>query len=229
MTYAFLRQFPGSKNLTLQQKEVVAFALNRGLEIDKEVVEHSSRNRPIEERKHFEEFMHSMKEGDNLIVDEIWALSNRVDELVKILSCIMSRRIELFVAAQGLAVSKETPMGTLLPLLNELRDESRDRRGSVGRPKGSKSRSKFDVLQPKILQRLKEGESVSSIARELGVSRSSLKDYIESRSLKELVDNTFMEIGRPVETDIISDELLICPFERENRETKNQTKTKGVH
>jgi len=188
--------------------------LANGLEIDKEVVEHSSKNRPIEERKQFEEFMHSMKEGDNLIINEIWTLSNRVDEIIKIICCTISRKINLHIVSQGVLITKETQLGQVLPLLNEEREESQEKRVSVGRPKGSKSRSKFDALQPEILQMLKDGLSVSAIARELNVSRSSLKDYIESRSLKELIDNTFIATGKPLQTDIISDEMLICPFEQ---------------
>jgi Mn-dependent DtxR family transcriptional regulator len=38
-----------------------------------------------------------------------------------------------------------------------------------------------------IIELLKKRRSVSEIARVLGVSRSSLKDYIESRELKEVV------------------------------------------
>jgi len=125
-------------------------------------------------------------------------------------------------------ITKETPIGQVMPLLNELREETQDKRNGVGRPKGSKSRSKFDTMQPKILQMLKDGQNVSAIARELGVSRSSLKDYIESRSLKELVDNTFVEIGKPLQTDIISDEMLICPFEQENHD-KTKPNQKGVN
>jgi DNA invertase Pin-like site-specific DNA recombinase len=215
MTYAYLRQIPGAKNLTIQQKEVIGFALSRGIEIDREIVEHSSRNRPIEERKQFEEFMHSMNEGDTLIVDEIWTLSSHTDELIKILSCMISRNIRLLVANQGVAVNKETPVGQLLPLLNISGEKRQVRQSGVGRPKGSKSRSKFDAMQPVILEKLKEGESVSAIARDLGVSRSSLKDYIESRSLRELIDNTFVEIGKPLQTDIIGDDTLICPYEQD--------------
>jgi len=216
MTYAYLRQVPGTKSLTLQQKDVIGYALAQGLEIDKEVVEHSSKNRPIEERKQFEEFMHSMKEGDNLIVNEIWTLSNRIDEIIKIICCTISRKINLHIVSQGILITKETQLGKVLPLLNEDREETQEKRVSVGRPKGSKSRSKFDALQPKILQLLKDGLSVSAIARELNVSRSSLKDYIESRSLKELVDNTFIAIEKQLQTDIISDEMLICPFEQKS-------------
>jgi len=215
MTYVYLRQIPGVKNLTLQQKNVISYALAQGLEIDKEVVEHSSKNSSIEERKQFEEFIHSLQERDTLIVDEIWMLSNRVDELIKILCCTMSRKINLHIASHALLITKETPVGQVMPLLDALRDKMQEKRGGVGRPKGSKSRSKFDALQPKILQMLKEGQSVSAIARTLGVSRSSLKDYIASRSLKELIDNTFIMSGYPMQTDIFTDEILICPFEQQ--------------
>ncbi|WP_456323868.1 recombinase family protein [Hydrogenimonas sp.] len=217
MTYAYLRQIPGAKNLTIQQKEVIGFALFHEIEIDREVVEHSSRNRPIGERKQFEEFMRSMKDGDTLIIDELWTLSSQVGELIEILICIMSRNVRILVAGKGVSIEKSTPIGQLLPLLERPKEETRARQSGVGRPKGSKSHSKFDSMQPVILEKLKAGESVSAISRELGVSRSSLKDYIESRSLKELVDNTFIEIGEPLQTEIIGDDMLICPFERDQK------------
>ncbi len=222
MTYAYLRQVPGSRSLVSQQQSVVGFALKSGLEIDKEVVEYSGRNRPIEERKQFEEFIHSLSEGDTLIVDEVWTLSSRSDELVKIIGCTISRKIRLFVADRGVLITKETPLGQVVPLINELRENEEKRGGGVGRPKGSKSRSKFDAIQPEILQGLKEGRSVSSIARELGVSRSSLKDYIESRDLKSLVQNSFLQIGKPMQMRAREGDLLICPFEREDREKNSE-------
>ena len=222
MTYAYLRQVPGSKSLVSQQQSVTGYALGCGLEIDKEVVEYSGRNRPIEERKQFEEFIHSMGEGDDLIVDEVWTLSSRVEELVKIIGCTISRKINLFIADKGLLIAKETPIGQVIPLINELRESGEKRNGGVGRPKGSKSHSKFDIMQPDILKGLKEGRSVSSIARELGVSRSSLKDYIESRDLKTLAQNRFLQVGKPMNGSAAGDnELLICPFEREEREINN--------
>ncbi|BBG64739.1 hypothetical protein NNO_0037 [Hydrogenimonas sp.] len=217
MTYAYLRQVPGSKSLVSQQQSVIGYALGRGLEIDKEVVEHSGRNRPIEERKQFEEFIHSLGEGDNLIVDEVWTLSSRVDELVKIIGCTISRSINLYIADRGILVTKNTPVGQIIPPINEVRESGEKKAGGVGRPKGSKSHSKFDPMQPEILKGLREGRSVSSIARELGVSRSSLKDYIESRDLKELAQNRFLKIGKPIGASGDEDSvLLICPFEKDN-------------
>jgi len=43
---------------------------------------------------------------------------------------------------------------------------------------------------------LKDGKSVSAIARELNVSRSSLKDYIESRNLKQMLDDRWLESSK---------------------------------
>jgi len=222
LVYAYLRQVPGSKSLVSQQQEVVGYALERNLEIDREVVEYSGRNRLIEERKQFEEFIHSLNRNDILIVDEIWTLSSRVDEIVKIIGCMISRRIHLHVARSGVLVTKDTPVGEVIPMINELREEGEKKRGGVGRPKGSKSRSKFDALQAEILQRLKEERSVSSIARELGVSRSSLKDYIESRDLKTLARSGFTRIGKTAGGERTGEDLLICPFDRKEREKQHK-------
>ncbi|WP_457595674.1 recombinase family protein [Hydrogenimonas sp.] len=222
MIYAYLRQVPGSKSLVSQQQEVVGYALNHNLEIDKEVVEYSGKNRPIEERRQFEEFIHSLNRDDTLIVDEVWTLSSRVDEIVKIIGCTISRHIRLHVARNGVLITKDTPVGQVIPLINELRKETGKKSGGVGRPKGSKSRSKFDALQPEILQRLREERSVSSIAREFGVSRSSLKDYIESRDLKTLAQSSFMRIGKPAGGSGAGEDLLICPFEKEEREKQHK-------
>jgi len=58
---------------------------------------------------------------------------------------------------------------------------------SQGRPKGRMSKSKFDIYRAEIIEQLSLGSSVSKISRSLSVSRTSLKDYINSRGLKELV------------------------------------------
>ncbi len=62
----------------------------------------------------------------------------------------------------------------------------------MGRPKGRRSASKFDIFLSQILSMLKDGKSVSAIARELKVSRSSLKDYIDSRGLKQMLDDSWL-------------------------------------
>ncbi len=224
MTYAYLRQMPDNVNLSDQQRNILSFSLTQGMEIDKEVIEYSTKNHPIEERKQFEEFLHSVEDGDTLVVDTLSVLSDRAEEMIKVFNCMLSRDIDLYVASLQLHVTKETPIVKLFPLLNDLREAQKARSNQIGRPKGSRSSSKFDVYQAQIISLLREGMNVSAIARELGVSRSSLKDYIESRGIRELVEGSWMEINTLKQVPGVDNTVLICPFEQEKNEANEQPK-----
>ena len=217
MNYAYLRQMPDN-NMSEQQRNILSFSLAQDLEIDKEVVEYSSKNHLIEDRKKFEEFMHSLEEGSSLIVDTLSVLSNRAEELIKIINCMLSRSIDLYIASSQRRINKETTIVEIFPLLNDLREAQKAKSNQIGRPKGSRSSSKFDTYQPQIISFLKEGMNVSAIARELSVSRSSLKDYIESRGIRELVEGSWMEINQPQKNAGVDNTILVCPFEQEREE-----------
>jgi len=183
MTYAYLRQLLGKRNIAQQQSVILSFSLSRGLTIDKEVFEYSNKNRPIEEREQFESFIHGLEPGDIIIVDEIWMLSEKVDEIVKVINCMMSRNITLYIASSGTLINSQSKIGEIFPLLNSMREEQKSRQNRIGRPKGSKSSSKFDKYQMQIISMLRDDMNVSAIARELGVSRS-----LESRLLSTIIE-----------------------------------------
>jgi len=107
-------------------------------------------------------------------------------------------------------------------LLNKLRQEEKEKTNQIGRPKGSKSSSKFDVYRGEIISLLSDGESVSAIARELKVSRSSLKDYIESRGIKELVEGAWKQMREAQSVRGMDNILLICPFEEAKKEKEQK-------
>ena len=86
----------------------------------------------------------------------------------------------------------------------------------------SRSSSKFDKYQTRIISALKEEMNVSAIARELGVSRSSLKDYIESRGIREMIEGSWVEISPSGQHSEMEDKLLICPFEQEKQQEKRR-------
>jgi DNA invertase Pin-like site-specific DNA recombinase len=224
MTYAYLRQMPSYSNLSQQQRNILSFALTQGLQIDKEVIEYSTKNRPIEEREEFEKFLQTLQEGDTIVVEHLAVLSDVVEEIVKVINCTLSHGITLFVAGSGAVVCKETPLVEVFPLLNDLREAQKAKTGQIGRPKGSRSSSKFDVYQAQIIDFLKKEMSVSAIARELNVSRSSLKDYIESRGIRELVNGSWMEIATPQQIPGVDNTVLICPFEQERTFKKEERK-----
>jgi len=217
MNYAYLRQMPDS-NMSEQQRNILSFSLAQNLQVDKEVIEYSSKNHPIEERKKFESFMHSLEEGSSLIIDTLSVLSDRAEELIKIINCMLSRRIDLYIANSKTLINKETTVVEIFPLLNDLREAQKAKSNQIGRPKGSRSSSKFDAYQSEIISFLKEGMNVSAIARELGVSRSSLKDYIESRGIRELVEGSWMEVNQPQGISGVDNTILVCPFDQERQQ-----------
>jgi len=222
MIYAYIRQIPNVSHLVEQQRDILTFSLTKGLEIDKEVVEYATKNLPIDERTEFETFLKSLKEGDTVLVSSIEMLSDKAEELIKVINCMLRHSVNLWLVKSNMVINKETTMVDIFPLLNTLRQEEKEKTTHIGRPKGSKSSSKFDVYQSQILRFLGEGMSVSAISRELEVSRSSLKDYIESRGIKELVEGAWMEMHTPKEVGGMDNVVLICPFEKEK--TANRKK-----
>jgi DNA invertase Pin-like site-specific DNA recombinase len=212
---------PGFPHLAEQQRDILSFSLKEDLTIDKEVVEYATKNLLVDEREEFEEFLQSMQDGSAVIVSSLFILSDRAEELIKVINCMLSHNVTLWIVDSDMKMNKETSMVDIFPLLNELRQEEKEKTNQIGRPKGSKSSSKFDVYRGEIISLLSEGESVSAIARELKVSRSSLKDYIESRGIKELVEGAWKQMRGPQSVRGMDNILLICPFE-EAKKIKEQ-------
>ncbi|UFH59332.1 recombinase family protein [Sulfurovum mangrovi] len=214
MVYGYIRQLHGLSSLSDQQRDILSFSLANDIQIDKEVVEYSNRPLKIEERKEFEEFLRSLREGDMIVISSLSVLSQRTEELIKLINCSLSKEVTLYVVNPKRLIDKTSKILDLFPLLNDLREAEVSKSTQIGRPKGSRSSSKFDKFKVQIMDHLKEGMSVSAIARELEVSRSSLKDYIESRNLRELVEGSWVEVNRPDGMQEGEDRVLICPFEK---------------
>ncbi len=216
MTYAYLRQLSDNKNIITQQNNILSFSLMRGLNIDKEVIEYSNTSIEIEDREDFQKFIHSLSSGDNIIADEIWMLSERVDEIIKIIHCILSEGINLYISSSNTIIITNSTIGEIFPLLNSIREKQKNKENRIGRPKGSRSKSKFDLYQKEIIEYLREGMNVSAISRRLEVSRSSLKDYIISRGIKEMISSSFVEISPLTDKKSMDNKIFICPFINKN-------------
>jgi DNA invertase Pin-like site-specific DNA recombinase len=221
MVYAYMRQVPGFPHLSEQQSDILSFALRQDLDIDKEVVEYATKNLLLDERKDFEAFLQTMQEGYTVIISSLFVLSDKIEELIKVINCMLSHSVNLWIVDSNMLMNKETEMVEIFPLLDTLREEKKEKNNQIGRPKGSKSSSKFDIYQREIISFLRDGMNVSAIARELSVSRSSLKDYIESRGIRELVEGAWMELNPSEGARDMDNIVLICPFEKE-REAKER-------
>ena len=214
VTYAYLRQLSDNHSLSKQQQHILSYTLVHGLRIDKEVMEYSSINQAIEDRKKFETFIHGLSAGDRIITQSLWVLSSHIDEIVKIINCMLSHKVDLYITDANIRINRETGISEVFPLLNVLNEKQREKRNQIGRPKGSRSSSKFDPFQSQIIALLRDGISVSGIARELDASRSSLKDYIQSRELRQLAQKSWENISQDKSNRKQKGTLLICPFEK---------------
>lgn len=210
MVIAFLRGRVQDCSILDQQSYILEYAKNMGLMIDSSELDNSSYSLALEEREIFLTFLKSLKAGDVVLTYNIYSLSKKIGEIVKIFDCIFKHKITLHLCYDNIVIDKDTPAPFIVDLLSKTRDTNMKRQSSVGRPKGSFSKSKFDVYRSQIVSMLSKGYSVNSIAKELSVSRSSLKDYINSRSLKEVAKLEYLPTKK-------IEELHINRYEKEKK------------
>ncbi len=190
MVVAYLRGKNRNFSISYQQEYLISYALRNGIAIDFTEIDDEPVSTVLEERSTLLKLLQSMQSGDKILIYDLWVLSKKVGELTKIFDCILKHDISVIVSKQDIVINDKTPLPTLIYLLSQQREQNlQSRKRTMGRPKGSFSKSKFDKYKSQILEMLEQHLSVSEIAKRLGVSRSSLKDYINSRSLKEIVDS----------------------------------------
>lgn len=187
MTVSYIRPDKDFNGVYEQLKLINGYVDQKKIAIDEELIDQTSQNKRILERHEVVQFFRTLND-DTLIVYDTWTLSSHIEDLVQMLSCLLKNGNTIHLVKQGVVIDRKSDTMVVLGLIDQLRQTlQEDAKKGIGRPKGSKSSSKFDVHLDVIFGLLKQRKSVSDIARILGVSRSSLKDYIESRELKEVV------------------------------------------
>ena len=187
MNYGYFRSSNAICSLAIQENSVDEYLLKSGLNIDKREIELSSFSKSLEKREDFIKFIHSLKDKDKLFIYDLSILSLKIDEVVKILNCIFKKDVDIIICRFNIILNRDSSSKIVLYLLNEMSEDLKSfQRRKLGRPKGSLSKSKYDRYREKILSLLKEEKSVNEISKILNISRSSLRDYIASRNLKEL-------------------------------------------
>ena len=181
----YLRSSEELPALSVQENAIKDYMFVHGMSADKIEVDNAPLGMALDERKEFKSFIHSLLPGDRLFVYDLRAISPRVGELVQFFNCLFEHGLSLVITKYAMIVDEKTAVNALVKLLNAIREENR-RSGKMGRPKGSISKSKYDQYREKIIQMIKEGRSVTEIAKEIGASRTSIRDYIVSRNLKKI-------------------------------------------
>jgi DNA invertase Pin-like site-specific DNA recombinase len=184
MIVAYIRPDKNFDAAGEQIQLINSYAIAKNIVIDDEFIDHISQNKRLTERTHVTEYFRS-NEGATLLVYDVWVLSTNMEDLIQMFSCLLKKKFTIHFIKQSVIISEQSNAVLVLGLMDQLRQKLQSESSRViGRPKGSKSNSKFDKHINEIIAFIKEKKSVSEMARLIGQSRSSLKDYIESRELK---------------------------------------------
>ena len=210
MLIAYIRPDKNFDTAGTQLKQINAYALANNLTVEDEFIDYSSQNKILLERPHVTKYFQS-KSNSTLLVTDVWVLSTNIQDLLQMFRCLLKQEFIIHFINQSVVISKKSNGMLILGLIDQLRQNlQKDAVKRIGRPKGSKSNSKFDKHVGEILKFLQEKKSVSEISRLLDVSRSSLKDYIDSRELKLLaIQSTVPKTKEHAEADIIN--TVACP------------------
>jgi len=195
----------------LEQLQLInSYVVAHNLSVDDAFIDHVSQNKRLNERTHVTEYFQS-KTGGTLLIYDVWVLSTDIEDVIQMFSCLLKNEFDVHFIKQSVIISSKSSVMLVLGLIDQLRQTLQsESKKVVGRPRGSKSNSKFDRYIDEIITFIKEKQSVSEMARALKVSRSSLKDYIESRELKQVAFGSLLPIApENAEQQVIN--TIICP------------------
>lgn len=206
-----------------QLQLISSYVLSNDMQIDDEFVDQTSQNKRLELRADVVEYFRQHA-GSTLLISDLWVLSTNMEDVIQMVSCLLKNNYTVHIIKQSVVISQQTNVMLALGLIDQLRQTIQlESTKAIGRPKGSRSSSKFDKYINEIMFYIKEKKSVSEMARLLNVSRSSLKDYIESRELKQVAfDLLVPQENADAEEQVIN--TIKCPQSYEIYEGKGNNK-----
>lgn len=201
-TLAYLRVSTDRQDLNAQKLAILNFAQREGIMIDAFVEITASASKAHKARRPHE-LMNQLDRGDQLIVSELSRLGRSLGQVIEIVDTLVKRQIA-FVAIkerirfEGQQDMQTKVMVTLFALFAEVEHDlisERTKEGLIkarasgkklGRPKGALSQSRLNGKEAEIQAFLEKGVSKTAIAKIIGVSRTTLYHFIQTRHL-----NTF--------------------------------------
>lgn len=195
MVIAYLRVSTERQFLENQRDEILRFADRNDLTIDKWYKETVSGAVRAQDRK-LSMLLKRMQPGDSLIVTEISRLSRTLLEIMNILNLCIKKQVVLYSTKEGYIFQdniNSKVLGFAFGLVAEIErnlisirtKEALARRKKEGKPLGRRKGSitKTKILHANkffIIEQINEGMSHLSVARRLGVSRSTVSRYIKT-------------------------------------------------
>ena len=197
---AYLRASTDKQDLDHQKLEILEFARERGMRID-EYIEITISSRKTRQQRRVDELICRLDESDALIVTELSRLGRSTVEVIALVNALIKHSIRVITIKQNLDISRQDMNSkiiiTLFSLFAELERDlislrtrealaAKKAKGkTLGKPKGTLQKSKFDKDVARIKELLGYGLSVRKIAKVLGYpSHIALNTYVNKRSLR---------------------------------------------
>ncbi|MGH2507949.1 MAG: recombinase family protein [Rhabdochlamydiaceae bacterium] len=181
--------------------EILEWARKKDLKIDA-FVEITVSSRKTRKQRCIEEFLGMLADSDILVVTELSRLGRSTAEVIDLVNELVARNIRVIILKQNLDISQHDMISkiviTLFSLFAELERDlislrtkealaaKKQQGNTLGKPKGTIQKSKFDADLERMTDLLKLGLSVRKIADLLGYNNHlALNTYINKRKLRE--------------------------------------------
>lgn len=198
-TIAYLRVSKDTQDVKNQKLAILEFAHKEAVKIDNFMEITVSSRKSTKERK-INLLLEQLASGDTLIVSELSRMGRSVAEIITTIDTLVQREIRLLSVKEGIRLDEDQSlqskvMVTMFSLFAEIERElismrtrealavAKARGTKLGRPKGSKGKSKLDGREEEIKRLLGLKVSKTSIAKITGVDRGTLCHFIKSREL----------------------------------------------
>jgi DNA invertase Pin-like site-specific DNA recombinase len=198
---AYLRTSTDKQDLSHQKLEILEFARNKNLSISN-FIEITISSRKTSKQRRIDDLAGMLNESDTLIVTELSRLGRSTAEVISLVNALIDRNIRLMIINQNLDIHQHDINSkiiiTLFSLFAELERDlislrtkealsAKKAQGmTLGKPKGTLQKSKFDKNVEKIKELLSYGLSARKIAKVLGYcSHIALNTYINKRKLRQ--------------------------------------------
>ena len=198
-TIGYLRVSSDKQTVDNQRLAILDYCQKNVLKVDDWIeVNMSTRRTPTQRR--IDELLDRLKNGDCLVVAELSRLARSVGQIAVTVNTLLKNKVRFISIKENIKLNGRQDMQTkvmitMFSLFSEIERDlisERTKEGLrraraegklLGRPKGTIGKSKLDGKEEEIKKFLKGGINKTNIARYLGVSWSTLENFIKTRKL----------------------------------------------
>lgn len=172
---------------TIEQNEVRQL---EGIPLDKIFTDKAS-GKDIE-RPQLEQLLSFVREGDTVVIHSMDRLARNLDDLRNIVNDLIKRKVKVEFIKEGLTFTGEdSPMAILMlsvmgafaeferSLIKERQREGIEAAKKQSAYKGRKKSLSKDTID-ELMQRIDNGETKTDLAKEYGISRETLYQYLRN-------------------------------------------------